>query len=249
MENLLFIDSRTTDLQLTLLQMTIDKSQSHVTTNGPSVSLSWCEAPICGLRLDFYYWQLPVCRWGALSLTRELVCSLQLLLVSPAQSFLGPSAAGLVTIFYCLRFETPPNLEGQVPVFISPRNRVLQLYPQTLGLFFVASYVSRATLELFEPASTRSTDSCPTADNWPVSIITSRYGLHWEHYLLLYFSDSLGTSIRRRYPVTIAYTCLLRFCYLAADVVLLFVSRPLPSNGTTRYNIVIHGTNTGAGIA
>jgi hypothetical protein len=26
---------------------------------------------------------------------------------SPAQSFLGPSSAGLVTIFYCLRFETP----------------------------------------------------------------------------------------------------------------------------------------------
>jgi hypothetical protein len=25
------------------------------------------------------------------------------------------------------------NLEGQVPVFISPRNRVAQLYPQALG--------------------------------------------------------------------------------------------------------------------
>jgi hypothetical protein len=28
---------------------------------------------------------------------------------SPAQSFLGPSPMGLVTVFYCLRFETPPN--------------------------------------------------------------------------------------------------------------------------------------------
>jgi hypothetical protein len=26
---------------------------------------------------------------------------------SPAQSFLGPSPAGLMTIFYCLRFESP----------------------------------------------------------------------------------------------------------------------------------------------
>jgi hypothetical protein len=26
-----------------------------------------------------------------------------------------------------------PNLEGQVPVFISPRNRVAQLYPRALG--------------------------------------------------------------------------------------------------------------------
>jgi hypothetical protein len=33
-----------------------------------------------------------------------------------------------------------PNLEGQVPVFISPRNRVAQLYPQALGFFFVTSY-------------------------------------------------------------------------------------------------------------
>jgi hypothetical protein len=28
---------------------------------------------------------------------------------SPAQSFSGPSPGGLVTIFYCLRFDTPPT--------------------------------------------------------------------------------------------------------------------------------------------
>jgi hypothetical protein len=31
-----------------------------------------------------------------------------------------------------------PNLEGQVPVFISSRNRVAQLYPQALGSIFLA---------------------------------------------------------------------------------------------------------------
>jgi hypothetical protein len=36
-----------------------------------------------------------------------------------------------------------PNLEGQVPVCISPRNRVAQLYPQALGSLFVASYDSQ----------------------------------------------------------------------------------------------------------
>jgi hypothetical protein len=36
-----------------------------------------------------------------------------------------------------------PNLEGQVHLFISPRNRVAQLYPQTLGSLFVASYDSQ----------------------------------------------------------------------------------------------------------
>jgi hypothetical protein len=49
--------------------------------------------------------QLLVCSCGALSLTRGRVCRLQLLLVSPAQSFSGPSPVGLAAIFYCLRFE------------------------------------------------------------------------------------------------------------------------------------------------
>jgi hypothetical protein len=35
-----------------------------------------------------------------------------------------------------------PNLEDQVPVFISPRNKVARLYPQALGSLFVASYDS-----------------------------------------------------------------------------------------------------------
>jgi hypothetical protein len=51
-------------------------------------------------------WQLRVCWFGASSLTRGRVCRLQLLLVSPAQSFSGSSHVGLVAIFYCLIFET-----------------------------------------------------------------------------------------------------------------------------------------------
>jgi hypothetical protein len=48
----------------------------------------------------------------------------------------------------------------------------------------------------------------------------------------------MGTcfSLRRRYSVTAAYTCLLGICCLSADVSL-FVSRTLPSNGSTSYNI------------
>jgi hypothetical protein len=45
------------------------------------------------------------------------------------------------------------NLEGQVPVYISPRNREAQLYPQALVSLFVAPYVPRGTVEVFEPAS------------------------------------------------------------------------------------------------
>jgi hypothetical protein len=50
------------------------------------------------------------------------------------QSTNGPSLAEPVTILYCLILDSP-NFEGQVPVFMSPRNRVAQLYPRALGSF------------------------------------------------------------------------------------------------------------------
>jgi hypothetical protein len=40
-------------------------------------------------------------------------------------------------------------MEGQVPVFISPRNRVAQIYPRALSSLSVASYDFRATVEVF----------------------------------------------------------------------------------------------------
>jgi hypothetical protein len=69
---------------------------------------SWNKAPIWGLRPDLYYCQTDagLLMWGALSDERmvSVVCSCGW--PSPAQSFSGPSPVGLVTIFYCLRFET-----------------------------------------------------------------------------------------------------------------------------------------------
>jgi hypothetical protein len=41
------------------------------------------------------------------------------------QSLNGPSRAEPVTILYCLIWDSP-NLEDQVPIFISVRNRVAQ---------------------------------------------------------------------------------------------------------------------------
>jgi hypothetical protein len=45
------------------------QSQSYVMTSGQSASLSWCQAPIWGLCLDFYYcWTVAgLLMWGALS--------------------------------------------------------------------------------------------------------------------------------------------------------------------------------------
>jgi hypothetical protein len=55
------------------------------------------------------FFKLNTCRHSppvTSSLTRGWICCLQLLLVSPAQSFSGPSPVILITTFYCLRFET-----------------------------------------------------------------------------------------------------------------------------------------------
>jgi hypothetical protein len=41
------------------------------------------------------------------------------------------------------QIQVSPNLKGQVPMFISPRNRVAQLYPRALSSLFVTSYDSQ----------------------------------------------------------------------------------------------------------
>jgi hypothetical protein len=46
----------------------------------------------------------------------------------------------LMTTFYCLRFETSSTWRAR---YISPKNRVAQLYPQGTKFLFVASYDSQ----------------------------------------------------------------------------------------------------------
>jgi hypothetical protein len=117
----------------------IPPSSSYITTDSQSASLSWCQAPIWGPRPIslLLSWiilrQLRICWWGAASLTRNRVCSFQFCWASPAQPSSGLSTTGL-NIFYCPYFLDSPKMEGQVPVFVSPRNRVDQLYPRALGL-------------------------------------------------------------------------------------------------------------------
>jgi hypothetical protein len=77
--------------------------------------------------------QLRVCWCGALSLTREWVCRLQLLLVLASAVILGSESRGTRDHILLSQIRDCLNLEGQVPVFISPRSRVAQLYPQALG--------------------------------------------------------------------------------------------------------------------
>jgi hypothetical protein len=97
--------------------------------------------------LEIYFRQLRVYYFVAPSLTRGRVCNLpyNCFWALPEQSLLSRSPAVLTAIFYCLVWNSP-NLEGQVPIFISPRNRVAQLYPRALGSLFVASYNSQVAV-------------------------------------------------------------------------------------------------------
>jgi hypothetical protein len=87
-------------------------SMSYVTTDGQSTSLSLNKAPIWGLRPDFCYCLtvIGLLIWGAVS--DERTGLLFTIAASPRQRShsQGPSLMGLVTIFYCLRFETSPYI-------------------------------------------------------------------------------------------------------------------------------------------
>jgi hypothetical protein len=100
---------------------------------GQSVLVSGAHlGPVTNLEISFR--QLSVCYFVAPSLTRGRVCNLlyNCFWALPEQSLLGPSPTEHTNIFYCLIWDST-NLEDQVPVFISPRNRVPQLYPRALG--------------------------------------------------------------------------------------------------------------------
>jgi hypothetical protein len=75
-------------------------------------------------------------------MTRGRVCRLHLLLVLASAVILRSQLRGSHDHILLSQIRDSPNMEDQVPVFISLRNRVAQLYPQALSSLFVASYDS-----------------------------------------------------------------------------------------------------------
>jgi hypothetical protein len=120
--------------------MSYSQSQSYVTTDSQSASQSWCQAPILDSRPIFSVLsliilrQLQICLCGCPLWGEVWSVVFSFSRASVAQPFSGLSPTVLMSIFYCLYFWDSPNLEGQAPVFIFPRNRAAQLYPQALGL-------------------------------------------------------------------------------------------------------------------
>jgi hypothetical protein len=74
---------------------------------------------------------------------RGWVSRLQFLLVLASAVMLRSESRGTHGHILLSQIRDSPNLEGQVPVFISPRNMVARFYPQAMGSLFDASYVSQ----------------------------------------------------------------------------------------------------------
>jgi hypothetical protein len=83
------------------------QSQSHIATDGQSVSKSWCRAHLglmAGYLLVFDSYGLVFVGRPLLREDGSVFCTCCWLL--PLQSLPGPSPLGLETVFYRLRFET-----------------------------------------------------------------------------------------------------------------------------------------------
>jgi hypothetical protein len=120
------------------------KSKSKICYGWQSVIQSvLVSSSVWNPRPDFWYCQTVSCLWcGVPYLTRGQVCHLQLLLALASAVILWSESHGTHDHILLSQIWLIPNLEGQVPVFISLRNRVAQLYPQALGSLFVTSYNS-----------------------------------------------------------------------------------------------------------
>jgi hypothetical protein len=84
--------------------------------------------------------QLRICWCGAPSLTRGRVCSFLFLLGLTIGILLGSGSRGTHDHILLPQYWDSSKLEGQVPVFIPPWHRVVQLYPQALGLSNLLTY-------------------------------------------------------------------------------------------------------------
>jgi hypothetical protein len=132
----------------TISKLVLIRVQSYFLTSG-LLPISLGDKPLETLD-QYFFFQLNTCGdspYVTSSLTRGWVCRVQLLLVVASAVNSGPSPTGLMTTFYCLRFQTPPTWRARSPYLYSPgTGRPSYSSPPT---------THRAMVEVFDPASTR----------------------------------------------------------------------------------------------
>jgi hypothetical protein len=134
-----------------------DRTQSHFTTGGlPPISSSWRQTPCNPRPVFFFNWTLPVI----------VLCNI----LSDERTGLsftiaaGPRHCSHSRVrvprdswpYFTVSDSRPPNLVGQVPAFVSPRNIHYSSYISRHWVPFSSPPTTRrATVEVFYPASTR----------------------------------------------------------------------------------------------
>jgi hypothetical protein len=108
------------------------QSQSYFTTGDlPPISSSWRQSP-WDARPDIFFFQMNTfgnAPYVTSCLTRGWVCHLQLLLVFVSTVILRPESSGTHDHNLLSQIRDSTNLEGQVPIFISPRNPSRTRFP------------------------------------------------------------------------------------------------------------------------
>jgi hypothetical protein len=140
------------------------RSQSHVTTDGQSVSLSWCQNPSGAQNQIFVNIRQLWVRWcGAPSLTSGWVCRLQCLLASPVHS----------------RVRVPWDSWPHVTV---PDSRLPQPggSPRHWVPFSSPPTTRRATVEVFDPQKQGGL-VIPPGTGFPFHRLLRLAGLRWRY--------------------------------------------------------------------
>jgi hypothetical protein len=94
--------------------------------------------------------------------------------LSPGQPFLGQSPVGLMTIFYYLRFETPPTWRARSPYLYLPERRWPRYTPSHWVPFSLPPTTRRDTVEVLEVASTRINSHCLSRPVNPRDVASGR---------------------------------------------------------------------------
>jgi hypothetical protein len=101
------------------------------------------------------------------------VCRLRLLLALASAVVLVSESRGTHDLILLSQIRDSPNLEGQVAVFTSPRNKMAQFYQQALGSLFVPLMTRKATVYVSNALTTSPRYKAPprTAEKTSLSLL------------------------------------------------------------------------------
>jgi hypothetical protein len=137
----------------------------------------------------------------------------------PVQSFSGPSPAGFMTTFYCLRLETSPTWRTRSSYLYPPGTERPGYYPRHWVPFSSPPTTLRATVELFDPAPPPQLPSLQHLCTNRVENIVSN-------------STSIATCISVAAKTFLPSRC------LETALVYSLISQSFHSNSSTRYSMI-----------